>query len=180
MSRGPVWHSRGQGCPLWRAVRDTCLKTRKVFQLRSPMYTSFCSCRWGATMSLNCGHKRECFFILQICEHGATGEWYRQGKLTEELGENVSLFYFVHHRSHVDWPGSEPGPPRWEPATNHLSHGTAPMCIWYVSCLITLLQDNKWLSCSTDPAISMIASQVLIPLNCWHRQILESYKYTQS
>jgi len=23
-------------------------------------------------------------------------------------------FYFVHHESHMDWPGSKPGAPRWE------------------------------------------------------------------
>jgi hypothetical protein len=29
--------------------------------------------------------------------------------------------HFVHHKSHMDRPGREPGPPR--PATNRLSHG---------------------------------------------------------
>jgi hypothetical protein len=30
------------------------------------------------------------------------------------LGENVSQFRFVHHKSHVNCPGLEPGPPQWE------------------------------------------------------------------
>jgi hypothetical protein len=40
--------------------------------------------------------------------NGAQVEWNWQGK-TEELGEEP-----VHHKSHMDWPGIEPGPPRWE------------------------------------------------------------------
>jgi hypothetical protein len=28
--------------------------------------------------------------------------------------KNLSQCYFVHHKSHMDWPGIEPGPPRWE------------------------------------------------------------------
>jgi hypothetical protein len=26
----------------------------------------------------------------------------------------VSQYHFVHHKAHVDWPGREPRPPRWE------------------------------------------------------------------
>jgi hypothetical protein len=29
-------------------------------------------------------------------------------------GENLSQCQFVHHKSYMDWPGFEPGPPRWE------------------------------------------------------------------
>jgi hypothetical protein len=49
-------------------------------------------------------------------------------KLTEEnrstRGKNLSLCHFVDHKSHMDWPGIEPGPGlRGErPATNRLSH----------------------------------------------------------
>jgi hypothetical protein len=29
-------------------------------------------------------------------------------------GKNLSQFHFVHHKSHMDLPGIEPGPPGWE------------------------------------------------------------------
>lgn len=33
--------------------------------------------------------------------------------------------HFVHHKSHIDWPGSNPGLHGERPASNHLMHGTA-------------------------------------------------------
>jgi hypothetical protein len=43
---------------------------------------------------------------------------------TEVLLENLPQYRFVHHKPHM-LPGREPGPPRWKPATNRLSYGTA-------------------------------------------------------
>jgi hypothetical protein len=28
--------------------------------------------------------------------------------------KNLSQYHCVHHKSHIDWPGREPGPPRWK------------------------------------------------------------------
>jgi hypothetical protein len=40
-------------------------------------------------------------------------EWELVGE-TEELGENLPQCHFVHQKSHMAWPGLEPGPQRSE------------------------------------------------------------------
>jgi hypothetical protein len=32
----------------------------------------------------------------------------------EHSGKTLSHCHFAHHKSHMDWPGIEPGPLRWE------------------------------------------------------------------
>ena len=50
--------------------------------------------------------------------YGALVEWYWQGK-PKYCETNLSPCHLVHHKSHMDWPVFEPGPPRWEAGREH-------------------------------------------------------------
>jgi hypothetical protein len=41
-------------------------------------------------------------------------EEYEMVGETEIIGENLPQCHFIHHKSHMTWPGLEHGPPRWE------------------------------------------------------------------
>jgi hypothetical protein len=44
----------------------------------------------------------------------ATVEWYIDRVKPKNSEKNLSQCHFVHHKSHMDWPGREPGSSRWE------------------------------------------------------------------
>jgi hypothetical protein len=68
--------------------------------------------------------------------------------------KNLSQCHFVHHISYIDRPGIEPGPPRYRPATNRLSHGTAQS--------ITLMKVAYFPICITTHHLSRLKQAVIL------------------
>jgi hypothetical protein len=51
-------------------------------------------------------------------------EWRLVGE-TQVLGENLPQRHFAHHKSHMTYPGFNPGRRGGKPATNRMSYGAA-------------------------------------------------------
>jgi len=68
-------------------------------------------------MSLTCCHQEPTVRHpddIQTYEYGQQ-RWNVTDRGKEKNSEKtLSQCQYVHHISHIDWPGGEPGPPRWK------------------------------------------------------------------
>jgi hypothetical protein len=51
-----------------------------------------------------------------IYSPGVCGEprWNISRGKPKNSNKNLTQYHFVHHKSYLNWPGREPGPPWWE------------------------------------------------------------------
>jgi hypothetical protein len=55
---------------------------------------------------------------------------YDLARKTEVLGDNLPEIYFIHHKSHISWPGLESEVRGEKLATNRLYNGKANLSQW--------------------------------------------------
>jgi hypothetical protein len=75
-------------------------------------------------------------------------EWRLAGE-TEVLGENLPQRHFIHHKSHLPDPGSNPGRRCGKSATNRLSYGAAFTRLHFF--YYTSVKNPRLLCCITKP-----------------------------
>ena len=66
------------------------------------------------------------------------------GIRTHDPSKRAAVDQRPRPRGHWDRHGIEPGSPRWKPATNRLSHGTALLCKFTFRCNCTSEQTSRW------------------------------------
>jgi hypothetical protein len=97
-------------------------------------------------------------------------------KLTGEnrstRGKNLSQCHFVHHKSHMDCPRIEPGPPRWEA-------GDYPPEPWHGPKSFRRIRNFRPACIAGNPLLSALqdGSFGITPFNSWDRKPLTGSEF---
>jgi hypothetical protein len=77
-----------------------------------------------------CDEDDSLFSFFRVMEH----RWNETDRGKQKYsGKILSQCHFLHHKFHMDWPGIEHGPLRWEAGDYRLSHGTAKTVAYLIT-----------------------------------------------
>jgi hypothetical protein len=103
----------------------------------------------------------------------ATVEWYIDRGKPKNSERNLSQCHLVHQKSHMDWPGLEPGPPRWEAGDQRPEPKNEMLRKWGLRWRIEFI----WLNTETGGGLLWTLTNLRVP--CKMGNSLTRWAYSQ-